>query len=80
MKAKQENQMTERLLLSRKDCASLLGCGLSKIDEWISSGELPSFKWGGHRKVHTKDLQDFASEMRDAGVKRCDLGVEPGQN
>ena len=63
------------LLFSREECAELLGCGLSKIDQVIQSGDLISFKFLGQRKVHSKDLWDFAMNLRNAGIQHCDLEV-----
>ena len=63
------------LLFSRDDCAEALGCGKSKIDEVLQSGKLRSFKWNGQRKVHSKDLWNFAWNLRDAGTRPTDLDV-----
>jgi|SaaInlStandDraft_1057018.scaffolds.fasta_scaffold141191_2 hypothetical protein len=63
------------LFFSREDCAELLGCGLSKVDDVIKSGDLLSFKWNGQRKVHSKDLWNFAWNLRDAGTQQRDLEV-----
>ena len=63
------------LLFNRDDCAEALGCGKSKIDEVIQSGELRSFMWSGQRKVHSRDLWAFADGLRNAGNRPTNLEV-----
>jgi len=63
------------LLFSRDDCAEALGCGKSKIDEVIQSGELRSFMWSGQRKIHSRDLWSFAARLREGGTQAADLEV-----
>lgn len=64
-----------QLFYSRQDCAVALGCGLSKVDKEISSGELKSFMWHGSRMIHIDDLNDFAWKLRNDGTKQTDFGV-----
>ena len=54
------NDTIEPLLLSVKDVGLLLGCGLTKTHELISSGKLPpSFKLGGSRKFRRTDIEKW---------------------
>lgn len=54
-----------RLLLTRYDVRDALQIGLTQVDDLIKSGTLASVKLGRSRKVHWKDLRDFAAELRN---------------
>ena len=71
---KKNRRLPNPLLFSRRDCAELLGCGLNKIDDAIKSNALKSFLWGGDRKIHSKDLWEFAWTLRESGLS--DDGLE----
>lgn len=55
---------TERLLLTAKEAADVLGIGRSKVYELIMSGELESVRIGGCRRVPVEALRDFVNELR----------------
>lgn len=52
-------QPSAALLYTRVEVCPLLKCGLSKVDQLIKSGNLPSIKLGGQRLIRDTDLRDF---------------------
>ena len=72
---KKNRKLPTPLFFSRRDCAELLGCGLNKIDDAVKNKTLKSFLWGGDRKIHSKDLWEFAWMLREGGLSGNELEV-----
>jgi hypothetical protein len=49
---------------TRQDLTHVLRRGLTKIDEWLKSGTLHSYKIDGTVFVHREDVDDFVSRHR----------------
>lgn len=73
--------MTDRLLTLR-EAAAVLGCGLTSIKRRVAAGQLPVFRDGRIVRVRERDLARFVAERvqrrvpaapRPAG---CDLPAE----
>ncbi|MHB8376675.1 MAG: helix-turn-helix domain-containing protein [Candidatus Limnocylindrales bacterium] len=63
--------MCERLLLTVSEAARRLGFGRSQMYMFIQSGDLPSLKIGGARRVAVADLEEFVIRLREtAGEAR----------
>lgn len=63
--------MCERLLLTVAEAALRLGFGRSQTYMFIQSGDLPSLKIGGARRVSVADLEEFVVRLRaTAGSER----------
>lgn len=56
--------MCERLLLTVKEAAEKLRLGRSLTYRLIQTGELPSVKVGGARRVLVRDLDRFVEALR----------------
>ena len=57
-------------LLTRRETAVYLRCGLSKVQQLISNGTLPSAKLGGQRLVRKSALNELISSLETEGVVR----------
>ena len=66
-KRKKQRNRVRPLLVDRYGAMDALGVGITKVDEWIRTGQLKSCKVGGSRRIHTKDLWDFAWQLRCSG-------------
>ena len=53
------------LWFSRLEVCEILGLCTTKIDAEVKSGRLISFKYGGSRKFHSRDVHAFSMKMRD---------------
>jgi excisionase family DNA binding protein len=53
----------EQLLFRPAEVARRLGIGRTKVYELMRSGELPSVKVGGARRVSATALADFVAEL-----------------
>ncbi len=49
-----------------RDC---LNVGMSKVDEFIATGQLPSFKVGTATRIHKRDLWKFSYEYARDNAK-----------
>jgi hypothetical protein len=49
----------ERLVVSPRRAAAMLDCGITRLYELISSGELQSFKDGAARKIVVASIRDY---------------------
>ena len=56
----------ETVLLKVPEVMERLGCGLTKVYELMSSGELPSVKFGGCRRVPSDELERFLAGLDDS--------------
>lgn len=54
-----EDDCNDRAYLTRSDVHRLTGASLSTVDRWVRSGDLPSCKHGGIRRIARTDLQRF---------------------
>lgn len=55
---------TRRLLYSRDEAATMLGIGLSQLDELVARGEIESDKIGRLRKFTHEDLVAYTKRLR----------------
>jgi len=63
----------EALLLRVEEAAKRLNIGRSLAYRFIQSGELPSVKIAGARRVVASDLEEFVRSLRDTG--ETDRGI-----
>ena len=56
----------EKLLLTAREAAEVLGVGRSKVYELIATGRLRSVKVDGCRRVTREALVDFVTSLDDA--------------
>lgn len=57
--------MCEVLLLRVEEAAKRLGVGRSLTYRFIQTGELPSIKVSGCRRVLLRDLEEFVRHLRE---------------
>ncbi len=57
--------MCEPLMMTVKEAARRLAMGRSATYKFIQTGELPSVKLGGARRILLTDLQEFVRRMRE---------------
>ena len=57
-------------LLTMRETAVYLRCGLSKVNKLVSNGTLPSAKLGGQRLVRKSALDELISSLEPEGVVR----------
>jgi excisionase family DNA binding protein len=53
----------ERLALRPEEAAAALGISRAKAYQLIATGELPSFKMGGNRRVSAEALRAFVARL-----------------
>jgi excisionase family DNA binding protein len=53
----------DALLLKVPDVVARLGISRAKVYELMASGELPSVRIGGSRRIRTRDLEAFIAEL-----------------
>ena len=51
------------------EVAEILGCGRTTVYALIKSGQLPSVRLAGCRRVASSDLEEFIAALRTAGVR-----------
>lgn len=56
----------DKLLYRVPEACELLGISRSKLYLLIASGELPTVRVGGTRRVRASDLRDFAASLQTA--------------
>ena len=56
-------------LKTRKEAASKLRMGLSKLNQLLMSGELPSYYIGGKRLIQDEDLEAYIESHFDQRLK-----------
>ncbi|MHB1939270.1 MAG: helix-turn-helix domain-containing protein [Candidatus Dormibacteria bacterium] len=64
--------MTQRLLLSVNEVASLLGCGRTYVYGMIQRGELPVVKLGRLTRIPASELEEFV--RKQVSLREGDLG------
>ena len=57
------------LILAIEDVMKLTGLGEAKIYRAMKNGELVSFKHGGSRRFHSRDVQAWTWELRNKGLE-----------
>jgi excisionase family DNA binding protein len=55
-----------RLLLRLREVARRLDASLAFVERLVASGELPSVKLRGARRVLAADLEEFVRQLRNA--------------
>jgi excisionase family DNA binding protein len=55
---------TERLALRPEEAAAALGISRAKVYQLLASGEIPSFKLGGNRRVHPDALSAYVARLQ----------------
>jgi excisionase family DNA binding protein len=55
----------DALLLKIPDVAAQLGISRAKVYELMGTGDLPSLKVGGCRRVRVTDLHDFIDQLSE---------------
>jgi excisionase family DNA binding protein len=58
--------MCEQLLLRVEEAARRLNIGRSLAYRFIQSGQLPSVKVAGARRVLVSDLEEFVSQLKES--------------
>ena len=53
------------LWLSRMEVCDVLGISTTSLDKEVRTGRIKSFKYGGSRKFHSRDVHAFSVRMRD---------------
>ena len=57
------------LILAIEDVMKLTGYGQGKIERAIKNEELVSFKDGGSRRFHSRDVQQWTWDLRNKGLE-----------
>jgi excisionase family DNA binding protein len=60
-----------------EDLARTLGVSTDWVYEKAASGELPSYKFGGHRRFRVSEVEDWASKCASGNMTRP-LATERG--
>lgn len=60
----------EPLLLTVDEAARLLGVGRSFLAARIADGSMPSFKWGGVRRIALDQLRQWVAEQTTIGGRQ----------
>ena len=58
------------LILAIEDVMKLTGYGQGKIERAIKNEELVSFKDGGSRRFHSRDVQHWTWDLRNKGLEK----------
>ena len=58
------------LILAIEDVMKLTGYGQGKIERAIKNEELVSFKDGGSRRFHSRDVQQWTWNLRNKGLEK----------
>lgn len=59
--------VSERLLVRKREAASLLGISERKLDELANRGEIPAIRFGRSVRFSVSDLSDFIDRQRHSG-------------
>ena len=73
MSKKKPEITIEPLCFTRELLMQVIPLGMSKIDNLIATGQLPSFKLGGAGMVHSKDVWRFLADQRNEQNPDLDL-------
>ena len=57
----------DKLLLTPREAADVLGIGRSKLYELLRAGTVPSVRIGACRRIAALDLADLVDKLRSAG-------------
>lgn len=66
MDASESDRLSNRLLCSVDEAASLLGVKRTFVFDLLASGQLPSCKLGRLRKIARADLDAYVARLRGA--------------
>ena len=64
------------LIFTKEDVMKVTGLGDGKVQGAINSRELKSFKYGGSRLIHSKDLYQWTLDLRNKGLDKQDRNWE----
>jgi excisionase family DNA binding protein len=63
--------MTDRLLVSPREAAALLGIGHSKLYLLLQNGELDSLKIGSCRRIPMSSIEALVKRLSEAETERA---------